>query len=1067
MFRVFKYFGILLVLELIIGLGAVIPTQAAMTISLSSSSGSPGNIITVSGTSTNPSDTISITFDTTSLTTTTASANSPYSWSVSVTIPQAASNISHTINVSGGGGTASYPFTIIPKTTLSQISGSVGNTMMVTGSGFAQSEIVTINFNGTSVGTGYADAINGDWTSSFTVPSLVAGSYTINFIGSTGESIPSQTFTVISTAAISLSRTSGQVGSSLSMSGSGFLANETITVTFDGNPVGTTTTASSTGSWTDTFPIPEVPSGSHTIGAYGTTTAAASVTGISFSVTPSFTINKTSGSAMTSVTATGSGFASGEQGIVVTIDGSPVGSPVQANATGSWTDTISIPVLTGGVHTVSAQSSTTPSSSLSPISFTVGAGISLNKNSGTAGGSLTVTGSGFQANEQGIAVTYDGNPIGSPVSANDEGSWTANITIPPSAGGTHAITASGPQTSASSITGTNFTIQATLSPLKKTSGPVGDTLTLNGSGFGANETGITITYDGNALGQPITASATGDWHANISIPPSTVGSHDIKVSGQVTQTTSPSALSYDVVSSLTLGSDKGYVGGTVNLSGAGFTAGSDLKITYDDNPIPDLKTVTTDDSGSFSQSFPAPKSLGGDHAIKAIDAQNNTGNVTFTIDVTPPAEPKLASPMDGERIGFTGNVVTTFKWAAVTSLNAPVTYNLQVDNNPDFASPILEKDGLDTNSYTLSQSEALPMGTYYWRVQSIDAASNQSPWSQPRELQGDLMSTPVLILLIILVLAALVAVVYILIIRPRMKAQRAAAPEIVIPEVVNAEYREIGMDEQAKRLDDKAKRKSLPWRLALPQAPPTPKGAKSLSPEDQARLKVIFDFAKSLPLVEPGSNTNWLVDMAENISGNTVFPSLYAQILKGEIQLRYEPGWMKHPTFLDLQTLLEGQPILQDLNSFVETANRTTSEAVFFLQDIYKNITSEVTLDILANGGWAYISGIYADSLRWFQGKYLHEPSEREYILKQEGQNSGDTNIWGLYGEANTPFAGLLIKAPSDEETVKLRDLHIKLRRVYRNNDKGRAIVSMLTQLDVERSKLLNAFSQFNRLGAL
>ena len=121
----------------------------------------------------------------------------------------------------------------------------------------------------------------------------------------------------------------------------------------------------------------------------------------------------------------------------------------------------------------------------------------------------------------------------------------------------------------------------------------------------------------------------------------------------------------------------------------------------------------------------------------------------------------------------------------------------------------------------------------------------------------------------------------------------------------------------------------LALEIGLTSAPPTPKGSKNLSTEDQARLKVIIDFAKSLPLVEPGSTTHWLVDMAENRTGNAASPALYGQIVKGEIQLHYEPAWMKHPTFLDLQTLLEGQPILQDLNSFVESVNSTSSESVF------------------------------------------------------------------------------------------------------------------------------------------
>ena len=135
--RVFKYLGMLLALELIIFLGAVIPAQATMTITLSSSSGSPGTALVASGFSTTPSDTVTITFDnTTTLATTTAGPSG--SWSVSVAIPQAASNVSHTIYATGAGGSSSASFTITPKVNVSRLSGSAGNTVTVSGSGFAQ-----------------------------------------------------------------------------------------------------------------------------------------------------------------------------------------------------------------------------------------------------------------------------------------------------------------------------------------------------------------------------------------------------------------------------------------------------------------------------------------------------------------------------------------------------------------------------------------------------------------------------------------------------------------------------------------------------------------------------------------------------------------------------------------------------------------------------------------------------------------------------------------------------------------------------------------------------------------
>jgi hypothetical protein len=115
--------------------------------------------------------------------------------------------------------------------------------------------------------------------------------------------------------------------------------------------------------------------------------------------------------------------------------------------------------------------------------------------------------------------------------------------------------------------------------------------------------------------------------------------------------------------------------------------------------------------------------------------------------------------------------------------------------------------------------------------------------------------------------------------------------------------------------------------------------------------------------------------------------------------------------------------------------------------------------DLLDNNGWGFISGVYNDSVSWFLSKYLREPSDRDYTIKP----GTDTTV-GLYGAANTPFEGLLAQAPGEKEAMLLRMLHLKLRRSYRNSDKSKQMASLLTQLEVQRSRLLNAFSQLSRL---
>ena len=866
------------------------------------------------------------------------------------------------------------------------------------------------------------------------------------------------TFTVVSHSTIALGKTSGPVGTSVTVNGAGFAANETgITVTFDGSPIGTATRASATGAWTMTFAIPTASGGPHSIDASGNTTASSDVTEQSFNITPSIKINPTSASPGASITVSGTGFAANETGINVTYDGEPIGAPAAAAANGTWNTTFKVPPGSAGTHTIDAFGSSTSIASVPDLTFKVGAGITINKTSGGAGTSVIVTGAGFAANETDIAITYDGNPIGSKLTAGSTGSWTATITIPATPAGAHTISASGPTTAAVTA---QFTSTASVSvPPNSLNGPVGSSINLTGSGFAAGEP-ITILFDNTEIGSAV-AGDDGGLTGTFTIPPSTAGSHTVTIKGS----TASSNLSFKVTPSLSLDPASGFVGTTVKVSGSGFAGGSTLKFTYDGDPISNVGTVKTDAMGSFIKQISIPVSEAGPHAINVQDAQNNGSSTDFSINTVNLAVPNPVSPADGASVGLTGGAAPDLKWSPIVAENGSITYDIQVDTDPDFPHPILIKTGLTVPHYTLTKTEALNSGTYYWRVRAVDAADNTSDWSQPSQFRSGIISLTLLIILIV-VAAVVIALVILLVILPmlrRRRAQRAAegfaqAPEIIVPEVVSAEYRSV---------DTEGGRRALPWRLALPQAPAQPRGGRGgrvLSPEDQARLKVIIDFAKSLPLVEPGPNPNWLVDLAENGSGEVASPALYSRLLKGELQVRYEPAWMRHPTFMDLQTLLEGQPILQDLDSFVDSVNHSASEALMLLQDIYRDATAEAGQDILANNGWGFISGVYTDALSWFMGKYLREPSDRDYSVKPGAKVGESPQLFELSGEASTPFPGVLIQAADENAAVQLRALHLKLRRNYRNNDRAREVVGNTTQLDVQRERLINAFNQFNRL---
>lgn len=96
-------------------------------------------------------------------------------------------------------------------------------------------------------------------------------------------------------------------------------------------------------------------------------------------------------------------------------------------------------------------------------------------------------------------------------------------------------------------------------------------------------------------------------------------------------------------------------------------------------------------------------------------------------DIDPPSAPTLTSPGS-----TTTDTTPTFQWSSVNDPSTPVTYRLQVDNNPDFSSPKLNISSLSSNSYTIPAGSALSTGTTYsWRVRAVDGAGNVGPWSFP------------------------------------------------------------------------------------------------------------------------------------------------------------------------------------------------------------------------------------------------------------------------------------------------------------------------------------------------
>ncbi|MCK4722945.1 MAG: IPT/TIG domain-containing protein, partial [Dehalococcoidia bacterium] len=349
-------------------------------------------------------------------------------------------------------------------------------------------------------------------------------------------------FTIV--PSISLSANEGIVGSNLAVTGRGFDSNESgVTITYDDSPAETGITASSKGSWQSTFKVPASSRGEHIIDAGGATPAT-EVDDQTFAVTPQISITPTSGWVGTVISIAGTGFSGAETNITVTYDGLAAKTGITSDVTGSWQSSFSIFTSSKGSHKIDAYGAVTPETDVAEVTFVVSPGIRLELVSGHLGGairagdSLWVSGVGFERNEAGIQVTFDGTLVISGLIADARGSWSAQLAVPPSTSGEHTIDASGNTTKGADVADATIVISPQIE-INPTSGAVGDDIVVTGAGFGGSQV-ITISYDGSHVSTNSTTNAKGSFTASFSIPKSQAGDHTVTIADATTSVVSTS-----------------------------------------------------------------------------------------------------------------------------------------------------------------------------------------------------------------------------------------------------------------------------------------------------------------------------------------------------------------------------------------------------------------------------------------------------------------------------------------------------------------------------------------------
>jgi hypothetical protein len=602
--------------------------------------------------------------------------------------------------------------------------GPTGTSVTVHGTGFSVPVTYSVTFSNALVTTTVIGVSsipsNGTISKTFNVPVFPRGDYNVTVIPSSADTVTIPTFTI--TPQVSLDSTSVKIGDLLTISGNGFNASDTITIYLD-NAVRTTASTVYSNNHGQFFnaqiTIPQLSGGTHTIKASDSDGFSS---GAIFTVSSSITLTADTGAVGSSIGVSGTGFAA-SSALTFFLDSTAINVSASTNASGNFSNVdLTIPAISGGTHTLKVQDA---SSNSATKSFSVTAIMSIGPTTGPVDTTVAITGKGFLASSP-ISVTYDGATVTTLVSlaSGTDGSVNASFKIPASASGVHVIAVS----DGTNAINANFTVSST-SGINVTSGPVGTSVTASGSGF-KNKGNITITYN-NAQVATATADTHGSFTTTFKIPEASTGPHSVVISDQ----TNTQTYTFSVIHTINpLSPTSGYIGTSITISGNGFGASKTITVTYDSVQVTLTTTGATDANGTFSVSFKAPVSPGGNHAIIMTDG-TIMENFTFAIDATPPSAPTLSSPASLTKLAK----IPTLSWTPVTDSNGGIIYTLQISKDNTFASVLIEKKGLTSPSYTLdtkipaeklkSVSKNTP---YYWRVRATDAASNTSAWTTPQ-----------------------------------------------------------------------------------------------------------------------------------------------------------------------------------------------------------------------------------------------------------------------------------------------------------------------------------------------
>jgi hypothetical protein len=680
---------------------------------------------------------------------------------VSFNVPTSASSGLHTI---GATGFNSVSFTVLPTTisVLNPSSASIGTAVTVVGSGFV-SRNAELAIQGGPVAATWSDLVGDNLIATFDVPNYLPGAYTLSL--SDGVNSASTTFNVAA-AQIEITPTTSELGSTTSpvtiaITGSGFKANEAITVYFDSTvitattPVGLTCINTNGGMLINSgFVIPTAATaGAHTITVIGANGASATAT---FTVQPKLdALAAVRPGAQVAIT--GKGFAANSLQ-TLTVNGTattwlnvgttpatslPTGTQVVTDSNGNLMNSTTVGFVVASttaagtlnivVTDASGNTASTNLTVLASPAITLGSAKIV---AGNIVNGVSITGSGFTPGTRSISANlYNGSTLVATVTLSS-GSVTVG-TFGTLAGLTFTLPASVPQgtyTLRLAATDPSETADATIEVLgapsidAPTTAASGANVTITVTGlskitdatFSNNylvNSNVIQTVDGvNQFGE-ITVPVTG---ANAFSKTTWFIVPTGLFAGTYLLTLQDSNTGLSVQKAITVGPaiavtpTTGSKGTLITVSGTGFAASSAITAKVNGAAVV-LSTTTTNATGAIqaATTFTIPVTASATNTLTITDAAGNSASATFTV-ATPVIQVSPSTAAAGSTVQVIGSAFTPSSPIVVQVNGQVVTTvpaSLAANAGGDFITYITVPAGLSGNVTVTATDNSNNVGT--------------------------------------------------------------------------------------------------------------------------------------------------------------------------------------------------------------------------------------------------------------------------------------------------------------------------------------------------------------------